>query len=259
MTSNGNDGSGATMESRGPGELERSRVPRFLLEGLVIVVSVLLALAADAWWDGVQERETGRTYVRQLEADLVRLDQVVGAWLTREQVQLASTVKLLEYVDSDGGDLPPDSIQAWWLQSWASPSEHLSDGTLRDLVGSGSLRVIENDSLRTLLSSFVRIVDDTQARLTQLESNFSLLIADPFFQARVGLWAMYSGETSAARGIPSGERFSVDFEEIRHDREFANIILRGYVYKRSRVAELRRLTTATELLRAALESESRER
>ena len=30
---------------------------RVLVEGMVIVVSILLALALDAWWDGVKEGE----------------------------------------------------------------------------------------------------------------------------------------------------------------------------------------------------------
>lgn len=102
---------------------------------------------------------------------------------------------------------------------------------------SGSLRLIRDDSLRILLASFVRTVDDTQSSLTQLESNFSLLLSDPYFQQNLGVWGLYPSSVKEARGLPSGARFSIDFERLRHDREFGNLAIRGYIYKQNRVVD----------------------
>ena len=54
---------------------------RLLLEGFVIVVSILLAFAIDAWWDDRQEAEEARLQVErvvvELEANIVRLEDQV--------------------------------------------------------------------------------------------------------------------------------------------------------------------------------------
>ena len=42
---------------------------RVFVEGLVIVGSILLALALDAWWDGVQEAERRQALLRGLASD----------------------------------------------------------------------------------------------------------------------------------------------------------------------------------------------
>ena len=222
----------------------------------MIVISVLLALAGDAWWAGVQERRIERAYLQQLKADLVQIDEAVGDWLELEQQHIGSAVRLLEYVAAQEPTAPTDSVQTWWIQTWSSPTRPLSDGTLREMLSSGSMRVIEDDSLRTLLSTFARSIDDTQEALTQIESNFSLLIADPYFQENVGLWGMYSESVKNQRGIPPGARFAVNFERIRHDRAFGNLIMRGYVYKLNRVGQISRLKEAAMELRSSLEAKS---
>ena len=75
---------------------------RILLEGVVIVTSILLALAADTWLDRLQEREIERTYIDQLTTNFQALDQRVSGWLAKEEAQLGSAVDFLSFVDSDG-------------------------------------------------------------------------------------------------------------------------------------------------------------
>jgi len=55
---------------------------RLLLEGVVIVVSILLAFAIDAWWDERQQAEEAMLQVErvvaELEANIVRLDDQIA-------------------------------------------------------------------------------------------------------------------------------------------------------------------------------------
>ena len=44
--------------------------PRLLVEGLVIVVSILLAFAIDAWWEDRQEAEKARLQIERVVAEL---------------------------------------------------------------------------------------------------------------------------------------------------------------------------------------------
>lgn len=53
---------------------------RVVAEGLVIAASILLALAADAWWEGVREQRLESQYLVQLAGDLTNLDDSITAW-----------------------------------------------------------------------------------------------------------------------------------------------------------------------------------
>ena len=59
----------------------RLPVKRLIAEGFVIVVSVLLALGADARWDGRQQEEAVANHLRALRRDFgqmrARMDSVV--------------------------------------------------------------------------------------------------------------------------------------------------------------------------------------
>ena len=55
-----------------------SRARRLLLEGLVIVASILLAFAIDAGWDERQEREAERRLLVALEAEFAGHHRIIG-------------------------------------------------------------------------------------------------------------------------------------------------------------------------------------
>jgi hypothetical protein len=58
---------------------------RVLVEGAVIVGSILLALTADAWWDGVTERALERDALDRLSAEFVEVDSVLANWQANHQ------------------------------------------------------------------------------------------------------------------------------------------------------------------------------
>ena len=81
--------------------------PRVLAEGAVIVVSILLALGAEAWWSARQDRTAEATYVESLLHDL-RTDSLeyesVSTVLRRAQWYTERTLRLIATSDagSDG-------------------------------------------------------------------------------------------------------------------------------------------------------------
>ena len=124
----------------------QNRWSRVLVEGVVVVASILIALAVDAWWDGVQQRRIERTYIGQLTADIETLDEEVSRWLTLEERHLSSSVKILSFIDSDGAVPPRDSIGSWWMQTWTSSGVSIPDGLVQEMMASGSLRLIREDA-----------------------------------------------------------------------------------------------------------------
>jgi hypothetical protein len=231
---------------------ERRQWSRMIMEGVVIVTSILLALATDAWWGRVQEGRLEQQYLAQLAADFREMDDGVTDWLELEESQLSSAISLLEFIDSDT-PVPADSVGVWWLHAWSAPTVRLADGLLQEMIASGSLRLIGDESLRVPLSSFTRTVDETLEGLSQIEMGFTLMLGDPYFQKNLGMWGMYPDSVKVKRGLPSGDRFGIDFSKIRHDREFSHLAMRGYLYKRNRVFQVKNLQVAVHELQEALE------
>jgi hypothetical protein len=231
---------------------ERGHWSRMIVEGIVIVTSILLALTADAWWDRVQEGRLEQQYIAQLAADFREMDTGVTGWLELEESQLSSAISLLEFIDSDT-PVPADSVGVWWMDAWSSPTAPLADGLLQEMMASGSLRLIRDESLRVALSSFIRTVDETQEWLIQIEDGFTLMLGDPYFHRNLGMWGMYPDSVKVERGLPSGDRFGIDFGRIRHDREFSHLGMRAYLYKRNRMIRVQDLQVAVRELREALE------
>ena len=72
---------------------------RFAAEALVIVVSILLALAADAWWDGRNNEARERLALNDLAVELNQnIDQIDNVWLPRHYRTLISSLIVLRSI-----------------------------------------------------------------------------------------------------------------------------------------------------------------
>ncbi|MEP0200801.1 MAG: hypothetical protein ABJ084_00015 [Halioglobus sp.] len=102
------------------------RIPRdYLLEGLAIVVSILIAFGIDAWWEDIQERDLASEYmcalraeidltVRELSNDLeslIEIEEVLQPYLQDaplDSFELQSMLRTAIYVPNIA---PPRAVQ----------------------------------------------------------------------------------------------------------------------------------------------------
>lgn len=72
---------------------------KFAAEALVIVVSILLALAADAWWDGRNNEARERLALNDLAVELNQnIDQIDNVWLPRHYGTLINSLIVLRSI-----------------------------------------------------------------------------------------------------------------------------------------------------------------
>jgi uncharacterized membrane protein YidH (DUF202 family) len=72
---------------------------RFAAEALVIVVSILLALAADAWWEGRNNQARERLALNDLAVELNQnIDQIDNVWLPRHYETLKNSLIVLRSI-----------------------------------------------------------------------------------------------------------------------------------------------------------------
>lgn len=134
---------------------------KLIIEGIVIVVSILLAFAIDAWWDERRERieereamvslrsdfETNLAEIKQVMDLHVRarniVDEMVGA--TDEEIIASTQKQRSEYVTN-------------LCNPW---SFHPVLGSLQALIGAGKLEILEDRRLREALTTFLFLVEDS--------------------------------------------------------------------------------------------------
>jgi hypothetical protein len=137
---------------------------RTLVEGVVIVGSILLAFGVQAWWDGRQERtEEDRLLVSVLDdmranrQEIERKSAYHTAALASERRILSLAGTPLDQVTQAVADSLIGDV-AWWKvsQGWRM-------GGLDALTGGGRIEVISREELRSALLGWHRVLDDVRS------------------------------------------------------------------------------------------------
>lgn len=120
-----------------------SRAPlawsRLLVEGLVIVVSILLAFAIDAWWDDRQQAEEAGLQVErviaELESNIARLE----GQIERLDVTTAAAKRFLSKFGPDPGSVTKTEVSELFDELYSSGTIALSRSATQSFLSTGIL------------------------------------------------------------------------------------------------------------------------
>lgn len=223
-----------------------TRIPRVIVEGGVIVVSVLLALAADAWWDD-----------RQLEREVSQELESVGRELRRNQDLLAFQIEITERIvraddaaftllEAEAGSSSvtiPDTLA---FLVFTSGTLDPSLGALDALIASGRLAAVADSELRLRLSGLRAIFEDA----TELQGR----VADLYYDQMLPLISSgtsldYDAITDVADAFWGAERVLGRPLESRGTVEFPNTQRLRFLIRERRGIEGRTVVEMTWLHR----------
>lgn len=153
---------------------------RVLLEGAVIVVSILLAFSIDAWWSNrieqQREREQLVSMLTEFEASLSGLDEV----LTSIQGHASDVESLIALLKAAGDE--PVMVPGPLLGSaitWRTSD--VSTSTLDALMASGDLNLLRNVELRANLAGLpaflLDVTEDEIIAQNFAETEMSIFLA----------------------------------------------------------------------------------
>lgn len=132
---------------------DRKAAGRFLLEGLVIVASILLAFGIEAGWSEWQERDDERESLRLVDRDLA----IAIEWLAEfEEIATAGVDAGGRIVAAMSGPDPvdPDRMRRDFIVVTLRRTLRIPTAAYTDLVSTGNLRIIEDRLLRDRLIAF---------------------------------------------------------------------------------------------------------
>ena len=134
--------------------LRSSTRQSLLLEFVVVVAGVIFALAVDSWWDERQERQSEIQHLAVLKTEfaenLRRLDQTIYAI----EVNMSATRSLIEI--TEGAEARPGDEQLTQLtwDAFGFPVYNPLFSAYDNLVSTGEIRLIRNQSLKRNLAAF---------------------------------------------------------------------------------------------------------
>lgn len=153
---------------------------QILVEGVVILSSILLAFSIDAWWDARVEQQRERqqlvSMLAEFRADLTDLDEV----LTSIQGHAKNVETLIALLKAAGDE--PVMVPGPLLGSaitWRT--SNVSTSTLDALMASGDLNLLRNTGLRANLAGLpallLDVAEDEIVAQTFAESQMSVFLA----------------------------------------------------------------------------------
>jgi len=150
---------------------------RVLVEGAVVVASILLAFAIDAWWAQRQERVLETHYLGRLASDLSTGAAQLNQQLERLGNALPAARNLADGLDGQAESLTDDELLE--LFSVAARTGFIEAnldhvGTYRELQTTGRLAVISDPELLQDLSEYYRGVDLLIQSLLELNQGASV-------------------------------------------------------------------------------------
>jgi hypothetical protein len=192
---------------------ESRKIPwnRLVAEGFVVVASILLAFAIDAWWDGyLEDRREDRQLAAMREEFLASSVAIVEVLESIQQHAngVDELISMLKSAEGKSVQVPGHLLG--YAIGWRTSD--VSTSTLDTLIASGDLNQLQNEDLRRDLAGFPAfLLNLTEDELMAMEFAESIMAT---FMAREGLAeAAYSNRpgldwpnaSESATVIPSAE------------------------------------------------------
>jgi type II secretory pathway pseudopilin PulG len=208
-------------------------------ESVLIIVSILLALSADAWLDS-------RKQAAQLDGQLAALARDFDTMLEKVNASHsaanrgAETGRNLSLLLKDGSEIDPDLARDWLWHLVFYEVFSPSTGAYQALIASGNLELLENDELKLELSDFFGSFEDVRAsERLQLDTQIAVFGSETF--SELAGW-----HRMGVLGLPVAGQFPV--EQWSGSDEFMNAVgiltvrqidvLEDYEYLRTRIQSI---------------------
>jgi len=202
-------------------------IRRLLVEGVVVVGSILLAFGIDAWWDRSRERGEERVILSGLVEELQANTQILVANSDHHRLIFERASALLSLAAAPDIQVSRDSLDhlVAGLSIWTVPV--YERGALDATLVGGSLAVIENPRVRAAISEWSLALD----RTAQVESEELYHVREvwlPLLRSSAHMpqiWNVGRARVPGWRTPETPVRGSRDHSDLLRSQEFLNVVL----------------------------------
>lgn len=221
---------------------------RVLAEGAVIVVSILLALAGDAWWDTRQQTARHAENMIALQAELT---EAVGLLQTSREALSLSRQRSADLLQLTGPEPPivsPDSLIGLLGPAMGLRTPEVATGVVEGLLRSGDMTLIGNTKLRSGIAQWPAMVLDVREGYEWMRADRDE-VWEPLVAEHVPLRELLS------RVDEGPSRFPYDVRSLLSDPRFEARLAERVQASSSTLVEIDALLVASEQLLELVELE----
>lgn len=121
---------------------------------ILIVVSILIAFALDAWWDDQLDRQRERAHLETLLAEFHANRDRLEGFLGQVNDSFDSTLQVLALMGPAPQEISPDVLTSLINESFDVGTFTPHGGAVEALLASGELSLIQNHELSAMLSQW---------------------------------------------------------------------------------------------------------
>ncbi len=229
---------------------------RLLVEGVLIVASILLAFGIEAWWAGSREQAAEVEALEHLRAEFTATaERLAQTGEVHESIR-RSARRLLGMT----GPTPPLRLDTLAVDSLVmdllrSPTVEPETVTLDALIGAGRLDLLSSQDVRRELaawsSAMADLAQEEQLAVEQMDQRFLPLIWDYVPVVTLGVTALgdeYGDDIELSR-------FPRRYGELFQQRRFENAVEERMNSSRRSLTDLRRVEDIVERILQLVDSE----
>ena len=232
-----------------------SRIPwgRLAFEVPVIVVSILLAFAIEAWWEEREDRETERVLLERLRSDFTEISAALR--LVEEEHQEASEA-CIYFLNLPPGEAVPvntDVDRKVAIVFLASRTFNPGSGAVASFSDSDGARLIRNQLLADKLFAWPGLVDELQEE----EANLQKGVAErwsPFLASRVNVGPYIPSFGRPMKGLPDASSSGAR-DPLVVDRDFQNHVLDRFKWQQIALRDIEPVRDAVDEILILLDAE----
>ncbi len=235
-------------------ETPRIAWKRLAIEAPVIVISILLAFAIDAWWEERGERKAEVVLLERLRADYIEIQSALR--VVEEEHREASEACIFFMNMAPGESLPatPEVDRKVALVFLASRTFNPGSGAVASFHSSEGARLVRNQSLADKLLAWSGLVEELQEE----EANLQKGVAErwtPFIASRVNVGPYVAVLGDLMLGMPGRVSTPEQRAPLVVDNEFMNHVLDRFKWQQIALRDIEPVRTAVEEILSVLEEE----
>ena len=199
-------------------------------EIILVVIGILIALQINNWNENRKSAILERKTLRSLKTDLESALPQLNFKIKQNQRSRRSDSVLLDAIHYKKV-LPLDSIQTLVLSHVFSPGFDPELGTLNEILNTGKMGIIQNDSLRNYISNWNKYMDELHEVDAKLE-HFNLNVKTPLYLKKVPMKNKLNGQglfTDKFKALYPRSNFKPKVDELLLSFEFENM-LSNYIF-----------------------------
>jgi hypothetical protein len=191
---------------------------------LLIVVSILIAFALDAWWGSLGERRADAEQVTTLRSEFITASRTLTSVADALAGSAQATTTLLTLMGPQAPSQPPDTVLALLRRSFNVGVVVPGHTTLDGVLASGNPRVMTRDSLAGMLGRWSGLMADLAVDAEHLERNRDVDLQAALVE--IGTPG-FAGVAAGQLGLPPSA-FSTDTDRIiRSVKVYAGLYYRA--------------------------------